>query len=196
MPRPSYDELAARLRAVEESLADVQALRERMELGSWDPRGGEPRVLDAAGKTLPYVPSIQFLGGVTLDTKKQRAVVAAPAGGGGSSLVVARSDPASATDAPRTIYGPGSVMPTINLASGATLSAQIPGTWAGAFSYVVLGAVRGSSADGADHVRWSFVHDSTAQTITLYFRNGGPSGFTLLQSSWSFVYYVVRNGAP
>ena len=55
---------------------DPQRLKDSMER-AWDPRGGEPRLVDSAGRTLDYVPAIQFTGATTsINTAKQRAVVA------------------------------------------------------------------------------------------------------------------------
>lgn len=69
-------DLAARL--------DPQTLRDALER-TWDPRGGEPRIVDSAGRTLDYVPSLQLMGGsTTVDTLTQRAVFTPDGGGGGA----------------------------------------------------------------------------------------------------------------
>lgn len=66
--RAELAELRARL--------DPQRIRNDQER-TWDPRGGEPRLVDSTGRTLDYAPAIQFTGATTtLDAGKQRAIVA------------------------------------------------------------------------------------------------------------------------
>lgn len=74
---------AERIAALEAALEDVRAqlnpqtLRQALER-TFDPRGGEPRVIDSAGNTLDYVPAIQFVGATAeLDVPAQRVVVTA-----------------------------------------------------------------------------------------------------------------------
>ncbi len=77
---------AERIAALEEALAEVfkrldpQNLKQSLER-AWDPRGGEPRIVDENGLTLDYVPAIQFLNATTtLDVPEQRVVVTPTAG--------------------------------------------------------------------------------------------------------------------
>lgn len=71
-----------RLAALEALLLDPQTMRNRLER-TFDPRGGEPRVVDSTGRTMPYEPAWQFLNcAVTVDPRKQRIIIT-PAGGGG-----------------------------------------------------------------------------------------------------------------
>ncbi len=83
---------ADRIAALEAALADVlkrldpQTLKQALER-TWDPRGGEPRVVDEDGLTLDYAPSIQFLNATTeLDVPAQRVVVT-PTGGSGGHII-------------------------------------------------------------------------------------------------------------
>ncbi len=72
-------ELQARLEAAErrlqvvEGLLKPQTLRDHLER-TFDPRGGEPRIITPSGVTLDYAPSLQFTGGadVTLNAPERR----------------------------------------------------------------------------------------------------------------------------
>lgn len=98
MPDRSVEQ---RLAALEALLADPQTMRNRLER-TFDPRGGEPRVVDAAGRTLPYEPAIQFLNATaTVDPRKQRIIVTPTGGGGGGGMAGEFSDDGATTDAER-----------------------------------------------------------------------------------------------
>lgn len=75
---PTTAALLRRIEALERAL-DPQTVRNSLER-TFDPRGGEPRVVSPAGRTLDYAPAIQFTGALTttLDSSKQRVVVNAP----------------------------------------------------------------------------------------------------------------------
>src|SRR4051812_4502698 len=83
---------AARIAALEAALADVQSRLDPQRLAQsmefvWQPRGGEPRIIDASGTTLDYTPAIQFLNATTeLDVPSQRVVVT-PTGGSGGHVI-------------------------------------------------------------------------------------------------------------
>lgn len=87
--RPSTQELVARIMALEAGLKVAQAqlkpqtMRQRLER-TIDPRGGEPRIMDAAGFTLDYAPTIQFTGDATvaLNAPERRIEVGVDGGGG------------------------------------------------------------------------------------------------------------------
>lgn len=94
---------AARIAALEAALEDVlkrldpQTLRQALER-TYDPRGGEPRIIDENGVTLDYAPAIQFLGSTTeLNVPAQRVVVT-PASGTMAGIF---SPDASVSDAER-----------------------------------------------------------------------------------------------
>lgn len=71
--KPSYEELVRRLEALEKAV-QPQTMAQSLER-TWAPRGGEPRIIDSAGKTLDYVPAVQLKGGTSiLDVAKQRVV--------------------------------------------------------------------------------------------------------------------------
>ncbi len=77
--KPSFEELAARVAALEAQLLHPQALRERMEIATWAPDGGTPRVIGLDGVTQDYAPTLEFPSQVvTLDAQNQRVVVGAP----------------------------------------------------------------------------------------------------------------------
>lgn len=76
--KPSLvDQLVKRVEDLER-LLNPQTLRNRLER-TYDPRGGEPRIIDENGRTLDYAPAIQFPGSVTtLDAPNQRVLVEVP----------------------------------------------------------------------------------------------------------------------
>lgn len=128
---PSYEELAARLAAVEGRLNDVQGLRQSME-HTWDPRGGEPRIVDGAGNTLPYVPALEFAGAtVTLSNAKQRAIISVPAGVNGATVgetVSVMSFDTTTNVTSGTIYSMMCHMEAGQVADGAMVCAALPGS--------------------------------------------------------------------
>lgn len=190
MAKPSYDALVSRVAKLEALFADQQGAAERAETAVWEPRGGEPRIIDADGKTLPYVPNLQFLGGVTLDTKNQRAVVPAPAGGGGgSSLINARSTNSDTTDRARTIFGPVGILSTASMSPGTVSTVNNSFLWPGTDQYTVVGAPRGPL--GTENILWCFEDDPANSRIRFHFRN--ISSFYTVPSGWVFVFYVLAN---
>lgn len=126
---------AARIAALEAALADVQARLDPQRLAQsmefvWQPRGGEPRIIDENGVTLDYVPAIQFLGATTeLDVPAQRAVVTT-AGGGAANYTF--SDDATPTASQRIDFvgaaAPGETRATLSTSTTGTARATTLGT--------------------------------------------------------------------
>lgn len=76
--------------ALEERVAALEAAMHPQRLAetvsrAWDPKGQEPRIIDADGVTLAYEPAVQLMGGTsTIDPVTQR-VIYTPTGGGGTA---------------------------------------------------------------------------------------------------------------
>lgn len=100
--KPTLESLAADIERLQRAL-DPQTIRNALER-TYDPKGGEPRIIDENGRTLDYTPNIQLLGGTTtLDAPNQRIIYTAT-GGGGGGLEAEFSDDATTTDTERIKY--------------------------------------------------------------------------------------------
>ena len=95
--------VAQRLADLESVLQDPQHLRNLLER-TFDPRGGEPRIVDATGHTLPFQGAIQLMGGTsTIDPATQR-VIYTPAGGGAAGMQGNFSDDGATSDDERARF--------------------------------------------------------------------------------------------
>lgn len=187
-----------RIAALEAALADLRArldpqrLKQSMEF-AWEPRGGEPRIVDSDGRTLDYAPAIQFLNATAeLDVPAQRVVVTPTGGAGGMAGVF--SDDAVTTDAERWKFvgeaAPGTNRATFDtLSFGAARAAVLTvaedvgtSTTTGSLTFIVvdstgfasstLGAAGGSAGDGSLAVGSS----ATQATVLATAGPGGSQG--------------------
>jgi hypothetical protein len=95
--KPTYDELLTRLDAVEKLLSSPSALKQRLEFG-WDPRGGEPRIIDEDGHTLDYQGAIQLMGGTATIDPQEHRVIYTPTAAGSASYEFSPDDATSSTE--------------------------------------------------------------------------------------------------
>ena len=94
---PTIKDLLKRIEELESKL-QPQTLRNALER-TYDPRGGEPRIIDENGRTLDYTPALQFLGGTTtLDAPNQRIIYTASGGGGSVALRFSDTYPSTSPD--------------------------------------------------------------------------------------------------
>lgn len=122
----------ARIAALEAALEDVRARLDPQRLAQsmefvWQPRGGEPRIINSSGSMLDYTPAIQFLNATAeLDVPAQRVVVT-PTGGGAAAYTF--SDDTSPTATQRIDFmassGPADPHLTLTTATIGTLRVAV-----------------------------------------------------------------------